>query len=291
MSRAVSVIIPSYNAEALLKQNLPAVIACVRSGDEIIIADDASSDGSLAWAQQELGVTLDSKRSTAKYEVHQTLKTIKNKPITFLFIKQKQNVRFGANVNTAVELAMHSLVFVINNDVRPASDVLHQLIPFFDDPEMFAVGCSEREISKSGQVVRGGRNTLWFQRGVYLHSRAEQFETGETAWVSGGSGLFSREKWLELGGFDKRFYPAYWEDIDLSFRARAKGWKVWFCAEAEVEHSHETTNDSVWGQKGIARLSWKHLQTFTWIHTNLSQKIQFLCWWPYHTWKLRKLWF
>jgi hypothetical protein len=122
---------------------------------------------------------------------------------------------------------------------------------------------------------------LWFERGLFHHGRAREFSAGPTAWVSGGSGLFDRQKFLALGGFDERFTPAYWEDVDLSFRARQHGWYVGFEPKATVVHLHETTNKSAFGEARIQDMSWRNAFRFTWKNATWWQTIEHMCWLPY----------
>ena len=114
---------------------------------------------------------------------------------------------------------------------------------------------------------------LWFQNGCFMHQKASDFTSGETAWVSGGSGLFDRERWLELGGFDERFAPAYWEDIDLSYRAKQKGWQVLFESKAIVFHKHESTHKQVFSSKDMENISWQHAAYFVRKHGNVWQRL------------------
>ncbi len=253
----VSVVIPTYNGRQLLEKNLPAVIACIDQGDEVVIIDDASTDDTVVWLNQTYG----------------TDKRIR------LLVNQ-HNLRFAASVNIAVKATENPYVLLLNNDVKPSPDVLLALLQHVADPAMFAIGCHESETHHGGQSA--GKNKLWFAHGMFQHSRADEFSTGETGWASGGSALFDREKWLKLGGFDEIFYPAYWEDIDLSERARQRGWRVWFESMARVEHNHESTNADVFGQRKIAKMSWRNARIFTWRHANLGQRISFLIWLPYH---------
>lgn len=260
LQRPVSVVIPSFNGLELLKKNLPAVVDALRPGDEIIVADDASTDESVGWLESY------AKKMPKGIE----LRTVSN----------KKNLRFGATVNKAVKAAEHDLIFLLNNDVSPQPAVLRYLLPHFENPKMFAVGCHEREAAAGG--VSGGKNKLWFERGLFVHSRAGRFTTGPTAWASGGSALFDRSKWLKLGGFDSAYYPAYWEDIDVSFRARQQGWLIWFESKALVDHNHETTNTSVFGQRKLEVMSFKNSLIFLWRNGSVSQKLQHLLWLPYH---------
>jgi len=62
-----------------------------------------------------------------------------------------------------------------------------------------------------------------------------------TFWISGGSGAFRKSYWEKLGGLDTMFNPFYWEDVDLSYRALKRGWKLLWEPKAIVEHRHEST--------------------------------------------------
>ncbi len=268
--KSVSVVIPNYNGQQLLAKHLPAVIHALRSGDEIVIVDDASTDTSVAWLKTH-------------FHLNEELSgqiSVNERTILLRVIPQTTNKRFAATCNHGVEQARHEYIFLLNSDVSPHADVLEFLLPHFDDPNVFAVGCREDE-----HGVTGGKNRLWFARGMFMHARATDFSSGETAWVSGGSGVFHKPKWYLLGGFDVGFSPAYWEDVDLSFRAGKHGWKVLFEEHAVVDHFHETTNQTTFGQKRIAQISWRNAQRFTWKNGTFLQKILYIVWQPYWWWK------
>lgn len=262
---AISIIIPTYRGMHLLEKNLPTVLKCMEAYDELLVIDDASHDGTEEWF---------------KSWKQSTIKKIQNAP-TIRYIQNISNLRFAASVNKAVMQAEHTYIFLLNNDVSPKKDVLSILWNFWqsqEDPDqIFAIGCKEVE-----DEVIGGRNQLWFERGMFIHSRHPEMVSGLTAWASGGSALFDKHKWLELGGFDRQYYPAYWEDIDISFRAQQQGWITYFCNDAIVNHHHETTNQSVFGQQQIALMSWKNAYLFGWSHMNRSQWISHLLWMMYH---------
>lgn len=283
----VSVVIPTYNGQQLLEKNLPAVLNCLHDGDEVVIVDDASTDQTLSWLKNQFATkswtyTIHNK----KYYTQVGAFTNTNKKIRILVVLNKRNLRFGRSCNRGVLLAKYNLIFLLNNDVSPHRDVLKHLLPYFNDKQVFAVGPLEIERHAGNQ--KGGKNKIWFEKGLFVHSRADDYQSGETAWVSGGSGLFDKKKWLTLDGFDPSFAPAYWEDIDLSYRARKKGWKVVFEEKAIVDHNHESTNQDVFGNRQIATMSWKNADLFTKKHANFFQKIYYLLWKPY--WWIKRLW-
>lgn len=306
VNQKVSAVIPTYNGKDLLVKHLPRVLSCLRAGDELIIVDDHSQDETLDFLidQFEAKIFEDQQPRVDDLPSHYrpqvgssrylvglgSWSTPHQGKIRVVIVVNPANKRFAASVNTGVALASHDLIFLLNNDVSPQANVLDHLIPHFSkSPNLFAAGCLEYEGEWSNfDSPQAGKNKLWFERGLYQHSRASNYESGETAWVSGGSGLFSREKWLEIGGFDLDFYPAYWEDVDLSFRARQRGWKVLFESRAVVFHQHESSNDSVFGQNRLTDLSWRQARLFTWKHSNWWQRLQFLFWQPYWWWQRRR---
>ncbi|NCN23927.1 MAG: hypothetical protein COU65_02880 [Candidatus Pacebacteria bacterium CG10_big_fil_rev_8_21_14_0_10_42_12] len=256
----ISVIIPTFNGRKLLEENLPSILSQLSPEDEVIIVDDGGSDSTNAFVE----------------EINH---------LQIKFVRIEKNVRFARAANKGAELAKNDFIFLCNNDVELQANCLSVLRAHTSKNDVFAVGCLEYEDHLEGE--KSGKNKLWFARGLFQHSKSDYFVSGETAWASGGSALFSKEKWQELGGFDTNFSPAYWEDVDLSFRARKKGWKVLFDEKAVVIHKHETTNASIFSKKELDEISWKNGQYFTWKNTNFAQKITFLIWWPY--WYLKRI--
>jgi GT2 family glycosyltransferase len=258
----------------------------MRDQDELIVVDDASGpeDDTTSWFQKQFRSSKQTKSLIEETDFYLGEYREKNKKLRIVLLVNHKNQRFGASSNRGFAAAENELVFLINNDVAPHRDCLKYLIPHFDNEKVFAVGCLEHE--KHLNEI-GGRNKLWFERGMFLHSRYKDLSGGETAWASGGSAMFRKSIFKEIGGFDKLYYPAYWEDIDLSFQARKRGYLVLFEPKAEVDHNHETTNKSVFGEKKINEMSWKNAKKFTWKNANIWQKISFILWQPYWLLKMR----
>ncbi|MFZ1721806.1 MAG: glycosyltransferase, partial [Microgenomates group bacterium] len=237
------------------------------------------TDDSIEWLLETFKL-----KEFSKNEYRSTQR-IQKKKIDFLLLINSKNMRFGAAVNKAVQNISNDLFFLLNNDVEPTSDVLTFLIPHFQKHNIFAVGCLEYESLEHRNA--SGKSDLWFEKGLFHHSKAETIHAGDTAWVAGGSGLFSKEKWIELDGFDPAYYPAYWEDIDISHRARKKGWKVLFEPKAIVYHLHESTNRPVFGDASVRAMSWRSADIFTWKHSSIFQKLLFIIWRPF--WILKRM--
>lgn len=301
--KPISVIIPNFNGTELLKSFLPTTVAAMRSGDQLIIVDDASTDTSMRYLTQKFDLvekklpqptqsnSYKPQLDTSWYKTLSNTVTIEGKRIEVVLVSLQKNLRFAAAVNTGVLFSIHNYLFVQNTDVKLTRGIFEKLLSHFDNPEVFAVGCLEYENDTNGEV--SGKNKLWFSQGLYVTSKADDFLTGKTAWVSGGSGMFEKNKWMQLNGFDLAFYPAYWEDIDISFRAQKKGWITLFDQTAVIFHVHESTNSGVFGSDKILKMSWKNADTFVRKNGTIWQKIVFYLykpWWLYKRAQVAQSW-
>lgn len=279
MNAAVTVVIPNYNGETLLAKYVPSILKAFRDGDELVVVDDASSDQSVKWLTKTFHLAESSSEFTYQLLAGKWQSGSKKGKVQVAV--QRQNQRYAAASNLGVMLASHRYIFLLNSDVELFPNTISTLLKKFQSEDVFGVGCYELEPQADGQKIEGGKNQLAFRRGRFIHARASNFESGPTAWVSGGSGMFDREKWLKLGGYDLTFRPAYWEDLDLSYRAKKRGWQVLFAADAKVYHQHESTNITALGAQKMAQIGWQHADTFLDKHATLFQRILNILWLPY----------
>lgn len=227
-----SIVIPNYNGAHLLKKNLPHVLKAAK-GAEIIVVDDASTDDSVKVLKKEF-------------------------PEIRLLVNPK-NLRFAKTCNAGVDKAKGEIIVLLNTDVWPEKDFLKPLRSHFEDKRVFAVGCMEIVDSKTR-----GKSIGKFEKGLVVHQEAPDRKPGYTLWAFGGSAAFSREKWLKLGGMDHLYRPAYWEDIDLSYRAWKQGWEVRFEPKSRAHHEPESTNIAAFGRRRIRRIASKNQLLFVW---------------------------
>jgi GT2 family glycosyltransferase len=210
--KTVSVIIPNFNGEELLRANLPRVLTAAENKKnrivETIVVDDASMDKSVAILKKQF-------------------------PQVRL-IKHKVNRGFSAAVNIGARSAKGSFLALLNTDVIPSNNFLEPVLPHFDKEDVFAVSLHEKNYG----WARG-----FFKKGFVVHEPGlASKKTRETFWVNGGSGVFRRSFWMKLQGMDEKLLsPFYWEDTDLSYRAQKRGWKVLWEPKAKVVHWHAST--------------------------------------------------
>lgn len=251
----VSVVIPNYNGEEILRKNLPKVLEAV--GDaEVIVVDDTSTDRSLE--------VLNSFEKNIKV------------------IKSNRNLGFSSTINKGVQEAKGDIVILLNTDVVPEKDFLKPLLRHFEDGKIFAVGCMDKSIEDDKVVLRGRGIGQW-KRGFLAHSRGEVDKTS-TLWVNGGSGAFRKSIWRELGGFDELYNPFYWEDIDLSYRALKSGYKIVFEPKSIVVHEHEKgAIKSTYSNSEVKTIAYRNQFIFVWKNaTDLDLQLLHLFWLPYH---------
>lgn len=220
----ISVVIPNYNGLQLLKKNLPKVIAVVekykKGTVDIVITDDSSKDGSLAFLY-------------AYQKEHPKIL------LTILENTSGKNVGFAGNVDKGVAAVKGEIVILFNTDVVPHDDFLEPLLKHFTDENVFAVGCMDESIEDGKTVLRGRGIGKWY-RGFLMHNAGDITRESTTLWASCGSGAFRKSIWDTIGGLNQMYNPFYWEDIDLSYKAQKAGYQVLFEKKSIVRHEHET---------------------------------------------------
>jgi len=132
------------------------------------------------------------------------------------------------------------IVVLLNNDLRLANGFLNPLIRHFAMSDVFSVGATSRDWEDTRFTC--GPSQLRSHHGHYHWDwqRSEQ-TIAHTLFTSGGFMAVNREKFLQLDGFNRLFYPAYAEDLDLCFRAWRRGWRCIFEPASMVYHRENGT--------------------------------------------------
>jgi GT2 family glycosyltransferase len=250
---SVSIVIPNWNGKALLEKYLPQVIEA-SAGNDIYVVDDGSTDDSVSFL----------KRIYPYIHV----------------IEKPTHEGFASCVGLGVGKANSDIVVLLNTDVSPEANFLAPLVKPFEDANVFAVGCLEKSHEKGNIITRGRGLARWI-KGFYIHSRGEVNQSS-TAWVSGGSGAFRKDIWMRLGGMSPLFNPFYWEDIDMSYRARKAGFSVLFEKNSIVHHYHgEGKIKNKFTASYVKAVAFRNQLLFTWLNVS-SPKIllEHMLWMP-----------
>lgn len=273
----ISIVLPNYNGEKLLQQNLPRVVDAIKDYKngriEIVIADDASSDNSVEVIKKFIA-------------------SLKQKSISGKLVENhtRDDGGFSKNVNRGVHAATGEIVILLNTDVIPYKGFLKSLLPHFTDPKVFAVGCMDESI-ENGKTVLRGRGVGKWQKGFLFHS-AGSLDKKNTLWVSGGSGAFRKSIWDTLGGLNELFNPFYWEDIDISYRAQKAGFVTLFEKESRVVHEHgKGSIQTQYKLYNVQKIVYRNQFTFVWTDiTDGAFMVSHLLWLPYHVVNALKSW-
>jgi GT2 family glycosyltransferase len=246
----VSIVIPTWNGRHLLERFLPSVISCGRhyGNAEIVVVDDGSADGTPDWLAQ----------LAAASEVRVRV------------VRHETNLGFGAAANRGIREAAHPFVWLLNNDVEVADDSLSPLADAFeaDRPRLLAVHSTMIDLA-TGEAVGTGKMG-GFSRGFLRVHRSYIPVDGAAGpfpsiFATGGSAMFRRSLFLELGGFDTIFAPFYMEDVELCYRAWKRGLEVAYEPRSIVKHQFSSTIGSR-GDARIERISQRNRLLFHWIH-------------------------
>ena len=224
MSGRVAVLVVNFETRDALGQCLRSV--SVAQPAEIVVVDNASSDGSAASVTSEFpGVRL---------------------------IANRTNVGFGAAVNQAAEATSADILFVLNADTEIAPDGVEQLTAYLEaHPRAAVVG--PRLVKRNGErhsTCRPFPGTLrwvvdnedvaplltWipgFRERSYVvwsHDRARR-----VPWLVGAAFAIRKSAFDSAGGFDERYF-LYFEEVDLFHRLSERGWEVHFAPVTSVFH-------------------------------------------------------
>ena len=284
MTAPVSIVIPNWNGVHLLKQFLPSVISAARSYDsrsrsrsEIIVVDDASSDDSIEWL---IGAGFSEiqragPRSLAPEQRSNATPTASSEgddtPELF-FIRNPANSGFSLSCNRGMSAARHGLVLLLNNDVDATELAIEPLVENFGDASVFATHCRVFDLNTGREC--GSGKLGGFSRGFLRVHRSyaaigSPHAVGGAGLISlfagGGSAMFDRKKFIELGGFDPLFTPYYWEDVELSYRAWKRGYVVLYEPRAITHHLISSTIGTL-NRNRTRRIRERNRLMLNWIH-------------------------
>lgn len=219
---STAVVILNWNGSALLRRFLPSVIANTpRSVARVIVADNGSTDESLSLLAGDF----------PEVEV----------------MKMNRNYGFAEGYNRAIAAIEAKYIVLLNSDVSTPAGWLQPLIEFMEShPD--AGACQPKILSADdpAKFEYAGAAGGFLDRNGYPYCRGRVFSTIESdngqyddtapvMWASGAALMVRREVYLSTGGLDPAFF-AHMEEIDLCWRMRRAGWKVYAVGSTAVYH-------------------------------------------------------
>ena len=180
-----------------------------------------------------------------------------------IIVNNKKNLGFAGNVNKGVLKATRDYVFLMNSDVVLIDNSFLTALKHFErNDDLFAIGFAQ--IEKDEKIV--GANRAYFSNGLINHSSLfpNPYSLTPIFWAEGGSSIFRRKLFVDLGLLDELYNPFYWEDIDLSYRAWKAGYKVLYDPNIKVEHHHESTIGKYFDKSKILKIAFRNQLIFHW---------------------------
>lgn len=223
------VIVPNWNGfdfiaaclAALEKQTTPV---------EVVVVDNGSTDGSV--------------------------KLLESKFPKVILLKQASNLGFAGGVNVGVRYAMErrsEFVLLLNNDAVAEEGWADHLIKALRNNPSLGIATSKITTMDNPPVLdsTGEQFSSWglpFPRGRGKTDVAKYDSDGNSGifGASGGASAYRVRMLDDIGLFDEDFF-AYYEDVDLSFRARLAGWQVSYVPDAVAKHQIGGTSNRMRG--------------------------------------------
>lgn len=216
----VSIIIPSFNTRDLLDRCLRSVTqeaAASPFSYEVIVVDNASTDGSVAM--------------------------MKKKHSNVICVVNKTNVGYGKANNMAIRRAHGARIILLNSDTVALPGSITALYRCSASRPRTFVGGKLFNENGSPQASAGPMvflpvaiGMLFFQGDRLGITRSSPSQSRRVDWVSGACLCGAKKDFLDVGLFDESIF-LYMEEIDFLYRASQKGYTIFFCSEAHFIHT------------------------------------------------------
>lgn len=243
---SISIVIPSWNEKDALAHCLDSLLEQTRKA-HIIVVENGSVDGSLQLLQE-------------KY------------PQVEIIVHTK-NLGFTGGVNAGIRRAIErkdDFVALFNNDAVADKNWLDKLAVEMEKNDNVGIAtCTLMSIDEKHLDSTGDIYTVWglpFPRGRGEAVSTTYDKHRDIFGASGGASIFRVKMLEQIGIFDDDFF-AYYEDVDISFRAQLAGWKVRFAPKAKAYHQIGATSGKIKGfttyqtMKNLPWVIWKDVPT------------------------------
>jgi N-acetylglucosaminyl-diphospho-decaprenol L-rhamnosyltransferase len=227
---SVAFIVVTHNSRDAIAGTLPSLVEQLQPGDELIVVDNASTDGTPA-AIRELAPGA-------------------------RVIEARANVGYGEGNNRGAAAASAELLCFLNPDAAPA----HGFREAIARPLAGSDGWDAWQglvTADGGRIVNTRGGIVHFTGIAWAGGAGEELgseNAAEPAFVSGACLAIGRERFAALGGFAREFF-LYQEDVDLSLRLRLAGGRLGLESGARVDHAYEFA-------RGPAK--WRYLERNRW---------------------------
>jgi len=247
----ISVVLPNYNGRYLLEKNLPSLHDALEETElpyQIIVSDDCSTDDSVEY--------------------------LKHSYPLITIVSTLENSGFSTACNTGIAVTQYRYTCVVNTDVSFDAKYFKNAIEYFENPDLFAIkGDIINYIDQPDKVVNVEKElVLYFKRGFFKYKPAEKrnkIRYDRPIVLLGCCFVCRTDLLKKLGGYDERFSPYYWEDLDLPLTALEKGYELAYAPNCIIYHQTSSTigktssnvKRSLMSRRNKFILAWKHINS------------------------------
>ena len=261
---SVSIIIVTWNALPLLKQCLPSVVATAYDSFEIILADNASTDGSAEW-------------------VKETYPDVR-------VVTHPENWAFCKGNNEAIPHARGEYIVLLNNDVEVTAGWLAPLVESMQKaPEVGAVQPKLLQYTDRNRFEYAGGSGGFIDTFGYPFTRGRLFFTMEEDtgqydderdifWATGAAVMFRKSALDEVGLLDEQFFM-HMEEIDLCWRLKRRGYRIRVNPESKVYHigggslPYGSTKKTYYNFRNSLLMLYKNTPASEWLRLFISRAL------------------
>jgi GT2 family glycosyltransferase len=237
------IVILNYNGLEMLEKCLPSVAEAVRHAKtptRVTILDNLSADKSEAYVRANFP-EMD-------------------------FVKAPENLVL-CSYNDYLKAITGSVAILLNNDIRVDKDFIDPLITKFEeDSAAFLV--APRVMSFDGKSIEAVDTRAGIKFGMFWASARypgyEAHTMAPSKTFASGFGAFHREKFLQLGGYDPRYFPGIMEDADLCLRAARGGYSLYYEPRSVVYHMGQASFKKAFSDLKREILAYRNTFLFMW---------------------------
>ena len=216
----ISVIIVNWNKKDLLNNCLRSLLRQTYKDFETIVVDNGSTDGSVELVKKDYPMV---------------------RPICL-----DENKGFSTGNNTGIKNSTSEYIALLNNDMEVDPQWLQRLYRAIKETPKIGF-CASKILNYKDRSVIDAAGDIFYAFGLarkrgHMQKDNEEFNYNrEIFGACAGAALYRREVLDDIGLFDEEFSPAYYEDVDLSFRAQLRGYKCLYVADAVCYHHGHST--------------------------------------------------
>lgn len=217
----IAVVILNWNGKKHLQHFLPSVVKNTPSYIDIVVADNGSTDDSIAF--------------------------VKTNYPNIIITQNEKNGGFAKGYNDALKQIKADIYILLNSDVEVSENWINPLIERLNSSDKIAA-CQPKILSyiEKSKFEHAGAAGGFIDKFGFAFCRGRIFDFNETDnlqynqsseifWATGACLAIKADLYHQLNGFDEDFF-AHMEEIDLCWRLKNKGYQIWYEANSSVFH-------------------------------------------------------